>query len=235
MELRHRLPDLCEDWRMTISTTARPAIETLADLLERLGGVPLDRIRFHPALGTATEADVLVYPNGEKRLLELVDGVLVEKPMGFFESRLAAILIHLLERFLEPHDLGIVLAPDGPLRLAPGLVRLPDVSFISWERFPNREIPAEPIPDLAPDLAVEILSESNTEAEMERKLHEYFTAGAQLAWYVDPEQRTVHVYTSPTDVLVLSEEDVLDGGTVLPGFQISIRDWFTRAGQRRAR
>jgi Uma2 family endonuclease len=227
--------DLCEDLRMITSVTARPTIETLADLLERLGGVPPERIRLHPAPGTATEADLLVDPLGQKRNCELVDGVLVEKPMGYYESLLAMILIQWLRNFLDESDLGITLGEAGPLRLAPGLVRLPDVSFISWDRFPNRELPAEPILDMAPDLAVEILSESNTEAEMERKLHEYFTAGAQLAWYVDPEQRTVHVYTSPTDVLVLSEEDVLDGGTVLPGFQISIRDWFTRAGQRRAR
>jgi Uma2 family endonuclease len=220
---------------MTSSTTTRPVIETLADLVERLGGVPLGRIRFHPAPGTATEADVLAYPDGEKRLFELVDGVLVEKPTGFFESILATILIQWLRNFLDQNDLGIVLAPDGTLRLAPGLVRAPDVSFISWDRFPDRELPAEPIPDLAPNLAVEILSTSNTETEMERKLHEYFAAGAQLAWYVYPEQRTVHVYTSPTDVRWLREEEMLDGGTVLPGFQISIRDWFARAGQRRSR
>jgi Uma2 family endonuclease len=220
---------------MITSVTARPTIETLADLLERLGGVPPERIRLHPAPGTATEADLLVDPLGQKRNCELVDGVLVEKPMGYYESLLAMILIQWLRNFLDESDLGITLGEAGPLRLAPGLVRLPDVSFISWDRFPNRELPAEPILDMAPDLAVEILSESNTEAEMERKLHEYFAAGAQLAWYVDPEQRTVHVYTSPTDVLMLSEEDVLDGGTVLPGFRISIRDWFTRAGQRRAR
>ena len=65
--------------------------ETLADLHQRLGGVPLERIRCQPPPGTATEADVLLRPNGEKRLFELVDGVLVEKPMGLHEARLAAV------------------------------------------------------------------------------------------------------------------------------------------------
>src|SRR5438876_486092 len=79
--------------------TAPP--ETLADLHRRLGGIPLERIRCQPPPGTAKEEDVLLRPNGEKRLFELVDGVLVEKPMGFYESRLAAVLIYLLEGFLE--------------------------------------------------------------------------------------------------------------------------------------
>jgi Uma2 family endonuclease len=214
--------------------TAIPTIETLADLLHRLGDVPPERIRLHPAPGTAKEADVLIYPNGEKRLYELVDGVLVEKPIGYYESLVAGVLIQLLRNFLDQHNLGIVLVPDGTLRLAPGLVRLPDISFISWEQFPNRVLPTEPILDAAPDLAVEILSRSNTEAEMDRKLHEYFDAGARLVWYVDPEEPSVRVYTSPTEVRRLTEEDTLDGGGVLPGFQLLIRDWFDRAGRRGA-
>src|ERR1043166_8948325 len=106
---------------MTTATTAPPGIETIADLLDRLG-VPPQRIRMHPAPGTATEADVLMRPNGEKRLFELVDGVLVEKPMGYYESLLAGILVGFLRVFLEQQDLGFLLLPDATLRLAPGLV-----------------------------------------------------------------------------------------------------------------
>ena len=82
------------------------------------------------------------------------------------------------------------------MRLAPGLVRIPDVSFVSWDRFPDRRVTREPVPAIAPDLAVEVLSESNTKAEMDRKLREYFAAGARLVWYLDPEDRTVRVYTA---------------------------------------
>ena len=214
-------------------STIRPPVATLADLLARLGHVPPERIRLEPAPGTATEADVLVRPGGEKRLCELVDGVLVDKPLGYYESLLAALLIGFLGRFLDEHDLGIVLGADGTLRLAPGLVRLPDVSFISWTRFPGRRLPREPIPDLAPDLAVEVLSRRNTEPEMARKLGEYFAAGCRLVWYVLPDDRAVRVYTGPTAVRVLREDDVLDGGAVLPGFRLAIREWFDRAGPRR--
>jgi Uma2 family endonuclease len=216
---------------MTTLTTAPRKLETMADLLDRLG-VPPDRIRMNPPPGTATEADVLASLTGEKRLCELVDGVLVEKAMGFYESVLAGILIGFLRAFLEQHDLGIVSAPDGTVRLMPGRVRIPDVAFFAWRHFPNRRLPRRPIPDLAPDLAVEVISEGNTAKEMENKLQEYFTAGVRLVWYLYPETRTVQVYTSPTEVRTLGEDETLDGGTVLPGFRLSIRQWFEEAGER---
>jgi Uma2 family endonuclease len=67
------------------------------------------------------------------------------------------------------------------------------VSFVSWDRLPGHELPAEPIPDPAPDLAVEVLSESDTEGEMKRKLREYFKAGSRLVWLVNPRTRTARV------------------------------------------
>ena len=89
---------------MSSVATSSPTIETLADLLDRLGGVPPDRIRFHPYPGTATEEDVLARPGGVKRLCELVDGVLVEKAMGYYESLLAAVLIGFLRDYLKMND-----------------------------------------------------------------------------------------------------------------------------------
>src|SRR5688572_8677213 len=136
---------------------APPATRTLADLIHDIGDVPLERIPASPAPGTATEADVLAaLEAADKRLYELVDGVLVEKAMGYYESMLAGILVQLLWHYLDQEDLGIVLPADGALRLMPGLIRIPDVSFIAWERFPDRRLPRDPIPDLAPDLAVEV-------------------------------------------------------------------------------
>lgn len=211
------------------SETLRPS---LATLLERLGGISPARIPCPPAPGTATEADLFLRPGGEKRLYELVDGVLVEKPMGYYESILAAILIRWLGEHADHAGAGIVLGPDATLRLAHGLVRLPDVSFISWERFPGRRLPRGALLGVAPDLAVEILSPGNTRGEMERKLREYFAAGTTMVWYVDPEARTVRVYTAPRQGTLLTEADSLDGGKVLPGFAISIREWFEKAGPR---
>jgi len=70
---------------------------------------------------------------------------------------------------------------------------------------------------------------------MERKLQEYFAAGTRVVWYVEPEPRTVRVYTNPSDVRLVGEAETLDGGTVLTGFQLKVREWFDRAGRRRSR
>jgi Uma2 family endonuclease len=178
---------------MTLTGLSPPPIETLADLLDRLGGIPLERIRFRPYPGTATEADVLTaLEASRKRLCELIEGVLVEKAVGYTESLLASYLIVLLDAFVRPGNRGLVTAPDGTIRLWPGRVRIPDVAFFSWDRLPGCRRPAESIPTLAPDPAVEILSVSNTAAEMRLKRQDYFQAGVRLIW-VDPTARTVSV------------------------------------------
>ncbi len=200
---------------------------TVADLLARFGPNLAARIRTNPAPGTATEADVLAIHDHEDRLYELVDGVLVEKVMGYFESYLACLLIQLLNNFVLPRRLGIIAGPDGMLRLVVGLVRIPDISFVSWDRLPDRQVPRQPIPALAPDLAVEVLSASNTREEMDEKLRDYFAAGVRLVWYVDPPAKTVTVYTSTQQSVVLHESDTLDGGAVLLGFSLPLRDLFT--------
>ena len=176
--------------------------------------------------GTATEQDVIDIEAQESRLCELVDGVLVEKTVGYLRiaSRRSQ-LIFFLAGFVRQHRLGVVTAPDGMMRLAAGLVRIPDVSFISWERLPGRRVPHVPIADLAPDLAVEVISPSNTAREMERKLQEYLAAGVRLVWYVYPEPQEVHVYTAERhDVLTIEQE--LSGGDVLPGFALPLRQLF---------
>jgi Uma2 family endonuclease len=208
--------------------------ETLADLVERLGDIPLQRIRLRPAPGTATEADVIAALDApRKRICELVDGVLVEKAVGTREAILAGLIVHLMWNYLEKDDLGVVIPADGPLRLWLGLVRIPDVSFVSWERIPGGEFPDEPVASLIPDLAVEVLSKGNTKQEMERKLREYFRAGVRLVWYIDPRTQTARVFTSPTKVRRIGKDDSLEGGNVLPGFVMPLRKLFTRGIRKR--
>ncbi len=207
-------------------STISPTIKTMADLLDRLGGIPLNRIRFRPSIGGATVQDVIDIRRQEGKLCELLDGVLLEKVMGFIESALAGLLIEVLRAFVVPRNLGIVTGPDGTIELMSGLVRIPDVAFISWDRLPARRYPTAPIPQLAPNLAVEVLSRSNTPGEMSVKRQDYFTAGVELVWEIDPDARTVAVYTSATDITTLSETDTLDGGTVLPGFKLSLQHLF---------
>jgi Uma2 family endonuclease len=204
-------------------------VVTLADLLERFGPIPAARIRYDPLPGTATEQDVITLEARDSRLFELVDGILVEKAMGFYESYLAMRLAQFLLAFVAPHDLGIVTGAAGMLRLAPGLVRIPYVAFISWGQLPDRRIPREPIPDLAPDLVVEVLSAGNTLREMDQKLLEYFSAGARLAWYILPDRQQVHVYTAPDQCEVITADHILHGGEALPEFTLPVRRLFDEA------
>ena len=134
-----------------------------------------------------------------------------------------------MQNYLDEHDLGILTGADGPLQILADQVRFPDVAFIGYDRIPEGADPATPVPDWIPSLAVEILSPNNTKAEMTRKLRDYFEAGVELVWYVDPPTRTVRVYHSTENVTTLTENDELDGEQVLPGFRLSVHDWFERA------
>lgn len=199
---------------------------TFADLYERLGGVPLDRIRMQPPPGTASERDVLEIAERESRLCELVDGVLVEKPMGLEESILAIYIASMLSEFVRQRNLGHVTGEQGMMRIFPDLVRIPDVAYACWDRFPGRRLGHNPIPHLAPDLVVEVISRSNTPAEMSIKVGEYFSAGTRLVWLVDPVARSVTVRESSENSVVLHPPETLGGGLVLPGFTLSLASLF---------
>ena len=216
-------------------TIPPPELKSFADLIERLGGIPPERIRLRPAPGTAKVKDVLEIESREDRLCELVDGVLVEKPMGFAESRIAILLSSALQAFVDTHDLGVVTGESGMIRMPANLVRIPDVAFFAWDKFPGRELPHKGAPRVITDLAVEVLSKSNTRHEMERKLREYFAAGVKLVWFVDPLKRLATVYTSAAKFKVLGADDALDGGKVLPGFKLPVKNLFANLGSSKKR
>jgi Uma2 family endonuclease len=202
---------------------APPHPRTLADLVRELGDIPMERIRMNPPIGTATIADM---QRPDSKGCELVKGTLVEKAMGFTEGWLAAFLIELLGPIVRKQNLGILVPGDAGSEILTGEIRKPDVAFFSWERIPSGRRPREPYPPAVPDLAVEVLSISNTPDEMKRKRKEYFKPGVRLVWIIDPEKRTVEVYTSPTRKRVRTEDDELSGAPVLPEFSIALRDFF---------
>jgi len=214
-----------------IATLEPSPINTLADLLDRLGGIPADRVRFRPVPGEATERDAIDAKRRFGVLCELVDGTLVEKTIGLYESVLAIILARLLSEFVSTRKLGIVAGADGLFRVLPGQIRIPDVSFTSWDRLPP-DYQGHAAADLSPDLAVEILSPSNTAREMARKRVDLFSGGTRLMWVIDPPSRTVAVYTdAESNPVVLNEDQSVDGGVVLPGFSFSICQLFAEAQQ----
>lgn len=195
------------------------APETLEKVHERLGFVPLDRIRAKPAPGTATERDL---ERNVGPICELLDGTLVEKAVGTRESMLGLYIASLFQTHAEALDLGIALGGDGFIRLGEGLIRAPDATFIPWESLPDGELPEETFWTVVPGLIVELLSATNTEAEIDRKLRKFFAIGCKLAWVIDPRVKTAHVYNSTTRSKLLIETDTLDGGKVFPGFKLRL-------------
>ena len=199
-------------------------------LLRALGDVPAERVLLNPSPGTATEADVVRLVDGdEKRLCELVDGILVEKAMGYRPALVAAAVISSLRTFVIPRNLGIVAGAQAMLRMTGGNVRLPDVSYTSWADIPEGSVPDVAVADIPATLAVEVLSEGNMRKEMEKKYREFFASGTRLVWEIDPDRRTASVFdpadpTTPREVL--TAEQSLDGGDVLPGFSLSLKELF---------
>ena len=210
----------------TIEETTDQTTQNVAELLEDLGGIDPARVLLKKSREPATEADLIAINDSGKTLCELVDGLLVEKGMGYTESDLTLILAGFLRAFIVPRNLGILSGESGMMRLFPGLVRMPDLAFASWDRIPGRRRPTGAIAGFAPDLAIEVLSLSNTRKEMARKRLEYFQAGVRLVWEVDPRARTVAVYEAPDQPTVLEVGQTLDGGEVLPGFALPMADLF---------
>lgn len=217
---------------MTTTTLEAPAeaedvaIPRLPDALRALGDIPAERIIW---LGReATEEDCIRYCEVHGPA-ELIDGFLVEKAMGFRESVLASLIIHHLLAFVLPRKLGLVGAPDAIMRVRKNQLRLPDVSFVPWARLIETDAHKKKVAPFGPDLAVEVLSEDNTQAEMDRKRREFFAAGTRLVWVIDPKTRTATVYDDPArpnHATTVSETGTLDGGAVLPGFTLSLAALF---------
>lgn len=202
---------------------------TPAALEARFGAIPLWRIVTDPPPGSATEEDVDDLFNRSKALCELVDGVLVRKTVGSYESYLAFRLGTFLNLFVmnQRPAPGWVLGADGMLQLWPGRVRIPDVCFISAAQSPDGRFPRKrQIATLFPDLAVEVLSPSNTPQEMTDKLADYFQSGTRLVWLIDPATKSAEVHTSIDQKRVVPPNGVLIGEPVLPGLEIRLTDIF---------
>ncbi|HWC06290.1 MAG TPA: Uma2 family endonuclease [Gemmatimonadota bacterium] len=159
---------------------------------------------------------------------ELVRGRLVrEPPAGMDHGRLAGRFTALLAAHVDRHALGEVFTADTGFVLfqEPPTVRAPDVAFVSRDRLPP---PEESIGfgRLAPDLAIEIVSPSNTATEILGKVEDYLEAGTRLVWVVEPHRRSVTVYRSRNEIRLLGEGDELDGYDTLPGFSLQVSKIF---------
>jgi Uma2 family endonuclease len=172
--------------------------------------------------------EILSEPDG---LYEVIDGRVVEKPMGAYECWLAGEVFDLLNRHVKDNSLGrVVQEMIFDLRPTVDRERRPDVAFVSFDRWArNRKVPQTRSWAVVPDLAIEIVSPTNTADEVAEKLEEYFQVGMRNVWVVYPRQLKVYAYTSPKDVRVLIVADVLDAGDVLPGFSLPVHRIFEHA------
>ena len=182
-------------------------------------------------MATATTPPLETTPPNDDMLYEMVNGQIVEKYMGAPETQVASFLIAFLAPFAMTHRLGM-LHSEMMFLIDPAtnLQRRPDLAFVSHDRWPiRRRIPSGGAWNMVPDLAVEVVSPSNSGTEILAKLEEYFRAGVRLVWVIWPDQAKVYVYDSPTTVRILQVGDDLDGGAVVPGFQLPLADWFEEA------
>ena len=162
----------------------------------------------------------------EAARLELVRGSVVREPPADFEhGGIGVQIATLLHTFVREHGLGKVVGAETGIVLFddPPTVRAPDVAFVHRDR-----LPADPrgFARLAPDLAVEIVSPSNTHSEIQDKVFDYLDAGARLVWVVEPRGRTVTVYRSRDEIRILTSEQEIDGGEVFPGFRVEVSEFF---------
>ena len=161
---------------------------------------------------------------------ELVKGVLVEKMYASREHELTVIRTgSQMNIHVEEHNLGEVYGSNRAFVTgseSPATSRLPDLSFVSNERLRPDLFGA--LFDGAPDLAVEVLSPSNTEREIAQKVAEYLAAGGQAVWVFDPIERMLTVHRPGAAALVLTDGDTVDGEDYLPGFTCAVADMLPR-------
>ena len=155
---------------------------------------------------------------------EVIDGIRVERePMGAFETVLASWLCHLLNSFVGGKKLGLAVNETlFVLNVSRNLQRRPDVAFVSYTRWPAAVVARESAWNVVPDLAIEIVSPTNLAEEIDSMVTDYFQSGVRLVWVFYPEAGRVYIYQSPTQVSILERTNTLDGGEVLPGFQLPI-------------
>lgn len=179
-----------------------------------------------PLVKTITTAEFDRYallPENHERLFEFIGGEIVEVVSNPLSSNIAAIMSAFIGIFVMQHNLGHVTGADGGYKI--GRERyIPDVAFVSYQRqrvlsYENGYIP------VAPDLAVEVLSPANMDVDMDVKIANYLAAGT-VVWRVKPLDQQIAVFVPHNPVIILGITDILDGGSILLGFALPLRDIF---------
>ena len=174
-----------------------------------------------------TNAEYMAMPDDGKRY-ELHEGVLVEMPSAtVIHALIVSLLIAALHNHIRGQKLGYITPDNLDFILNESLILKPDVSFVAASRIEGG------LPNyfhFAPDLAVEVLSPSNSASEISYKVNTYLRCGSRLIWIIDPAQKivTVHEPGKAGTIVsrVLTRDDTLTGGAVLPDFRLLVREIF---------
>jgi Uma2 family endonuclease len=166
---------------------------------------------------------IIDLPENRDRIFELIDGELVEKMPSFTPSRIALRIGYHFSSYLDENDTGYVTGADGGYIMPDGDVLIPDIGFISKTRLTEEPTREAPVP---PDLAVEVKSPTDRKRAMRKKAERYLDAGTRIVWLVFPDDQVVEVYTPDEDVKTVGIDGGLDGGDLLPGFSLPVREIF---------
>ena len=167
-------------------------------------------------------------PDIPGKRLELVQGEVIEMPPpSLIHNLIAGRIYQLLAVFAFERNLGLVFGDDAGYLLSqgPDTMRVPDVSVVLWEHVPESGMP-ERFWSIPPDLAVEIVSQSDRASDVHDKVYQYLASGTQRVWVLWPTTRSVSVFGRGGALGELGAEEELDGGDVLPGFRVRVGDLF---------
>ncbi len=164
-----------------------------------------------------------IYSSGR---YEIVYGEIKERSMPSpIHGRIQAKFTSKLVSYVEENNLGAVYT-ETHFEFAEKLSRVPDIAFVSFERFPEDGEDESSRWHIAPDLAIEIISPTDDYEDVQEKITEYFTFGVRQVWIVSPESKTLSVYFSRTSVKILTENDELVCEEILPGFKMNLSEIF---------
>lgn len=154
--------------------------------------------------------------------MELVDGeIIVMSPSGYESEEVATNFSIELGNWVRPRQLGRVTGSNAGFILPNTNTRAPDVSFVRAERLKRSP---RSFAQLAPDLAVEVKSPSDSLTKLREKIQDFLKAGTQVGILIDPESKTVEIYRQGEDVVILGDRDVLTLPDLLPGWQVAVAD-----------
>ena len=170
------------------------------------------------------EVDLTGLP--ETARYEVIDGRIVEKPMGCYPVAVASILQIHLGSFVEQTGLGRSVS-EMLFRFDAKTQYCPDVAFISHEKWPvHLRAPKKQPWNIIPDVPIEVISETDRAEDVLSKTRHYFDAGVRAVWLIYPSLELIHVYESFTRIQVLTKQDTLDGGDIIPGFRLPLATLF---------